>query len=283
MDGEKQDVYFNDEVQRLVDSFTHCFKVRITILSADNKDLIVGFPYSLSRFCWLIRTDLHGYQHCLNQNRQMCRRCEQQETPLIYQCHTGLTEAAIALKVDKKIIGYAMIGQFRMQNTIPKAILQQWCNAGFEGAALQEAFAELPLFDITTMNNMLHLFSMLVTFIVTNEYVNVHRPALTEGLIHWLEEHIAEPVSLDDAADAMNKSPSTIYHTIKQNLGVSFKQLCILKRIQRFENIINTEVNCTISEAAAKVGYNDSLYFSRLYKKVRSICPSNYVKSVREK
>jgi AraC-like DNA-binding protein/ligand-binding sensor protein len=283
MSDTQQGIYFDDEVQSLVDSFTYCFKVRATILSADNKDLIVGFPYSLSNFCQLIRYDLKGYQQCRNQNRMMCRRCERMESPLVYQCHTGLTEAAIALKVDKKIVGYAMIGQFRMQETIPKFILQQWCDAGLDGTVLQKAFQELPFFDTITMNNMLRLFSMLVTFIITKEYVNVHRPALTESLIHWLEDHIAEPVSLDDAAAAMNKSPSTIYHTIKKNLGISFKQLCILRRIQRFESIIASDPDCTISEAAIRVGYDDSLYFSRLYKNVRHINPSNYVKSVRGK
>jgi AraC-like DNA-binding protein len=112
--------------------------------------------------------------------------------------------------------------------------------------------------------------------------MNVRRPGLTEQISHWLEEHITEPVSIDDIAAAMYRSPSTIYHTIKQRLGSSFKQLGILKRIERFESIIAAEPDITIQEAVARVGYNDPLYFSRVYKKIRLVSPSTYIKSARE-
>jgi AraC-like DNA-binding protein len=38
----------------------------------------------------------------------------------------------------------------------------------------------------------------------------------------------------------------------------------------------------TIQEVAAKIGYNDPLYFSRVYKKIRSIPPSEYLANIRE-
>jgi AraC-like DNA-binding protein len=62
---------------------------------------------------------------------------------------------------------------------------------------------------------------------------------------------------------------------------MSFKQLCILKRIERFEHIVAAKQGITIAEAAYQTGYEDAMYFSRLYKKVRHISPSTYSKSVR--
>jgi AraC-like DNA-binding protein len=65
-------------------------------------------------------------------------------------------------------------------------------------------------------------------------------------------------------------------------MGSNFKQLCILKRIQRFESLIASDPTISIREAAFRVGYSDPFYFSRLYKKVRLAAPSTYTKSVRE-
>jgi AraC-like DNA-binding protein len=135
--------------------------------------------------------------------------------------------------------------------------------------------------DKTALDNMLRLFSMLISFIVTREYVKIRRPGLTEKVIQWLEDHIADPPDLNETAAAMNRSRSTISHVIKQHLGLSFKQLCILKRIQRFESIIALDPNLSIQEAAARVGYEDPFYFSRIYKKVRLAPPSTYIKSIR--
>jgi ligand-binding sensor protein len=279
---EKLGIFFDEEVQRLVDSFTYCFKVRVTVFSAEFEDIIMGFPYRLSDFCQLIRQELHSAPHCIKQNCLMCRQCAGQDTPLIYRCHAGLTESVMPIKVNKAIIGYAMIGQFRTQNDFSQDLKQKCRDAGFDSEALQTAFMALPFFDEPTTQNMINLFSMLTTYIVTREYMNVRRPGLTEQISHWLEEHIAEPVGIDDVAAAMYRSPSTIYHTIKQRLGISFKQLCILKRIERFESIIAAEPDITIREAVARIGYDDPLYFSRVYKKIRLVPPSSYIKSARE-
>jgi AraC-like DNA-binding protein len=91
-----------------------------------------------------------------------------------------------------------------------------------------------------------------------------------------------DPPDLNETAAAMNRSRSTISHTIKQQLGMSFKQLCILKRIQRFETITAQDPNLSIQDAAAQVGYEDPFYFSRIYKKIRLVPPSTYIKSIRE-
>jgi YesN/AraC family two-component response regulator len=61
---------------------------------------------------------------------------------------------------------------------------------------------------------------------------------------------------------------------------MSFKRLCILKKIEQFEAIVTTDPLVSIEEAALKIGYRDVSYFSRLYKKIRSITPSVFIKRV---
>jgi AraC-like DNA-binding protein len=62
----------------------------------------------------------------------------------------------------------------------------------------------------------------------------------------------------------------------------AFKQLWILKRVQRFESIAAAEPDLTVAEAALRAGYEDPLYFSRQYKKVRKKTPSSYIRTVRK-
>jgi AraC-like DNA-binding protein len=190
------------------------------------------------------------------------------------------------IRINQKVIGYAMIGQFRGEaegrEEIPAELFPQGEKAGVEAAALREAYLDLPSYDKTSMQNMVNLFSVLINYIVMREYINVHQPGLTEKVSHWLDDHIAEPVELDDAADAVGRSRSTVSHTIKRQFGMSFKQLCTLKRVKRFESLIAAEPDLTIAEAAYRVGYEDPLYFSRIYKKLRLISPTVYVKSIRK-
>jgi AraC-like DNA-binding protein len=52
--------------------------------------------------------------------------------------------------------------------------------------------------------------------------------------------------------------------------------------MQRFESIITEDPFVSVQAAASRIGYDDPYYFSRIYKKVRFISPSAYIKSVRE-
>ncbi|MDR1410952.1 MAG: PocR ligand-binding domain-containing protein [Spirochaetaceae bacterium] len=279
---EKLGLFFNEEVQQLIDSFAYCFKVKITIFSSGMEELLVGLQNPGARFCQLIQKGLHFRYRCCRQDKLMCERCEKKQERLVYDCYAGLREAVLPIKVEETLIGYAMLGQFRTRKELPAEIVRDWLGRGFRHETLKAAFLDQPFFDQAALDNMLRLFSMLVSFIVTREYVKVRRPGLVEKTLHWLEDHIAEPVSIDDIAAAMNRSRSTISHRIKQQLGLSFKQLCILKRIQRFESIASAEPQISIQEAAARVGYEDPYYFSRIYKKVRLTAPSQYIKSLKD-
>jgi AraC-like DNA-binding protein/ligand-binding sensor protein len=278
---EKLGLFFNEEVQRLVDSFAYCFKVKITVFSSEMEELVVGLQNPGSRFCQMIQKKLRFRYRCCRQDKLMCKRSEQRHECVIYHCHAGLSESVMPIELEGTLIGYGMLGQFRTAHELPEETVQNWISAGFDRKTLHAAFMEQPFFDKTGLDNMLRLFSVLISFIVTREYVKVRRPGLTEKVLQWLEDHIEYPFNLREVAAAMNRSQSTISHTIKQHLGLSFKQLCIFKRIQRFETIVVLDPNLSIQEAAARVGYEDPFYFSRIYKKVRLVSPSTYIKSSR--
>jgi AraC-like DNA-binding protein len=201
---------------------------------------------------------------------------------MVYACYTGLAEAVIPVKFKGIILGYALLGQFRTKGKINGGILRYWLNAGLDAETLKSAFEERSFFDKKTLGNMLRLFSMLLSFLVTREYIKIRQPGLAESVSRWLETHICESLDLNRIAAIMNRSRSTISHTVKRQFGVSFKELCILKRIQRFESIIAGDPDISIREAAALAGYRDPFYFSRIYKKVRLSAPSAYLKSIRK-
>ena len=278
----KLGLFFDEEVQRLIDSFAYCFKVKITIFSARMEEMAVGLQNPGSAYCQLIQKMLRFRYRCCHQDKLMCELCEKQDEIIVYNCYAGLCEVIVPIKIEGKLIGYGVVGQFRTGSGLPEDLIQTWIDAGLAPIELQAAYNAQPFFNKPDLDNMLRLFSMLVSFIVTREYVRLRRPGVTEQVIHWLDEHIAEPLGLDDVAAAVKCSRSTISHTIKRHLGMNFKKICIIKKIQRFESLIVSNPGLSIQEAAAMVGYDDPFYFSRIYKKIRFAAPSSYVESVRK-
>lgn len=273
--------FFDPEVQRLIDSFAYCFRVKITVFSPEMEELIVGLQNPGAHYCSLIQSKLKIRYRCCREDKLMCESCRRSNRLMVYRCHGGLSEAVLPMVIDDSLIGYAMLGQFRTTDALPASMRTEWTKAGLGIDDLKAAFLGQPVFTETALNKMLHLFSMMVSFVISRDYVRVRHREIVESVIYWLEAHMDEPVDLDTVAAAVNRSPSTVSHTIKKQLGLSFKQLATLKKIQKFESLIARNPLISIQDAAAAVGYDDPLYFSRLYKKIRLSPPSMYVQSLR--
>ncbi|GHV54861.1 hypothetical protein AGMMS49579_16290 [Spirochaetia bacterium] len=278
------DLFFDEQVNKLMTSFSYCFKVHLTIFPLDLKNpLKTGYYTTHCPYCNFIREKLGLSGRCLQQDITMCKQSESSPVPLAYTCYAGLMDAAFPIKLNDEVVGYAMAGQFRTKTSLPAAITQDWQHKGLDPSLLQKAFIDQPYLEKDTVDNMLNLFLMLCDFIVSRDYIRLRQMDITRLVTQWIADHIAEPITLVEVADHLGYSQSSISHIIKGRLGMSFKELCILQKIERFEAIIKSAPSLSIEKTAAQVGYEDPFYFSRLYKKVRSISPSNYVKSVREK
>ena len=272
-----------EKVQRLMDSFAYLFKVKLVIISTRMEELAREQQNPPSPFCSSIRKKLGFTNRCFQQDKLMCECCRNQDKVIVYKCYAGPMEVAVPIKIRNNIVGYAMMGQFRTGNELPAAIIREWEKEGFSREELQKNYEALPLYDETAMDKMVQLFSMMITFFVSKEYMRFRHLDVTERVLKWIDEHINGPLNLDDAVKEVGYSRSVISHTIKQQLGMSFKKICNIKQVERFESILSADPFLLIQEAAAMVGYEDSLHFSRIYKKIRSGTPSAFVKSLKEK
>lgn len=274
--------FFDSEVQRLIDSFAYCFRVKITVFSPDMEELIVGLQNPGAHFCDLIQTGLKIRYRCCRQDALMCESSKKHNRLMVYRCHAGLSEAVLPMHIEDHLVGYAMLGQFRMTSAPDAAIQLEWNKAGLCTEILQEAFESQPFFDQKSLNNMLDLFQMMISFVITRDYVRIRHNSVVESVLHWLDTHIDKPIDLNQVSKAIQKNPSTISHAFKKQLGLSFMQVAALKKISKFESIIAKNPATSIQEAAFAVGYSDPLYFSRLYKKIRLVPPSTYARSFKE-
>lgn len=281
--AEKLGLFFDPEVHRLIDSFAYCFRVKVTVFSSEMEELIVGLQNPGSTFCRLIQSRLRIRYRCCRLDKLMCEQCGQSRKLTVYRCHVGLSEAILPIEVEGRLIGYGMLGQFRtMDSPLPEAIAE-WTGAGMDESVLIEAYQQQPLYDQQVLDNMLALFSMMISYIVSRDYVRVRQARTVERVLSWLEDHMSETVELEEVAEALGCSRSAISHALKRHLGMSFKEVATMRKVQKFESIIARDPYTSVQNAALAVGYEDPLYFSRVYKKLRLAPPSVYARSMRDR
>jgi len=111
-----------------------------------------------------------------------------------------------------------------------------------------------------------------------DQTVNFHnKNNLVDTIVDFLIENLDKPLKSNEIAEEFNFSPSYLFALFKKSTGYSLIQFFNLKKVQKACEYLNyTELS--IKEISHRVGFQDPLYFSRLFKKYMGSSPRSYKK-----
>ena len=98
----------------------------------------------------------------------------------------------------------------------------------------------------------------------------------------YFNEHYNEPISIQDYAESRNMSVCWFQRNFKQIVSHTPMQYLLMIRINNAVSLLET-TDYGLSEISAIVGYEDPLYFSRLFRKIKGVSPRDYRKLVKNK
>ncbi len=90
-----------------------------------------------------------------------------------------------------------------------------------------------------------------------------------------MRQTVSAPLSLNEYARGAGLSVSQFSHLFKRHYGTSPMAYFTELRIQRAKELLDI-THLSIKEVSWKLGFEDPLYFSRLFKKVSGISPTAY-------
>ena len=104
--------------------------------------------------------------------------------------------------------------------------------------------------------------------------------AKVQEITTYILEHLPSELTVNQLAELFFLNVSSLSRKFKSETGFSVTEFINFHRIKLAQYYLS-QGNRSITEVAYLVGYNDSNYFCRMFKKVTSITPSQYLKNVR--
>ncbi|WP_260405256.1 response regulator [Paenibacillus sp. 598K] len=99
--------------------------------------------------------------------------------------------------------------------------------------------------------------------------------AVIEKIVHLLETHYAEPITIDELAKRIHLTPNYISNLFKAHIGESIIDYLTRIRMKRAIQLLKDE-SVRIYEVAEQTGYNSTSYFSVVFKNMYGISPKEY-------
>lgn len=113
----------------------------------------------------------------------------------------------------------------------------------------------------------------------TSKADNSHIAEEIDKATMYFNEHYNENINIDEYARAHNMSTSWFIRNFKQYIGSTPMQYILSIRIYNAESLLKSNMY-NVTEIARIVGYDNPLYFSRLFKKAKGLSPSEYRKNI---
>lgn len=112
--------------------------------------------------------------------------------------------------------------------------------------------------------------------------VNTHIQEEMEYARRYFNEHYNERINIEEYAESRNMSVSWFQRNFKQMVNYSPMQYLLTIRMNNAASLLES-TDYSMAEISAIVGYDNPLYFSRLFKKQNRVSPSEYRKLVSRK
>jgi transcriptional regulator GlxA family with amidase domain len=93
--------------------------------------------------------------------------------------------------------------------------------------------------------------------------------------ISYMIQHFNKPMQVAKLAALVNISPSHYFALFKRQTGCAPIDYFIRLRMERARRLLDT-TSLNVKEIASELGYEDPFYFSRVFKSVNRVSPSEY-------
>ncbi|AQP54698.1 helix-turn-helix domain-containing protein [Vagococcus penaei] len=94
-------------------------------------------------------------------------------------------------------------------------------------------------------------------------------------LIQFIHKNFQKEISLDELANYMHLNKNYICQLFKKEVGMTFKTYLSNYRVEQAKKLLR-ETDWALCDISDYIGYADPAYFSRQFKKIEGISPTDY-------
>lgn len=126
-----------------------------------------------------------------------------------------------------------------------------------------------------------HFYRLLLDLFETSAPVKeTSADRLLQTVVEYFERNISSNISLQMLSERMNVSQVYLCRIFKKQTDLTPIDYFVRLKIEKAKDMIRNYPNMPLKEISETLGFSDSYYFSKVFKKIMGVTPSGYKKSL---
>lgn len=239
-------------------------------------------------FCMFLKKDAHLQKTCVLHQLKVRAALEKRDF-FFGMCHAGVYEYVFKISHRKEWLGFISLSSYCKNRGKSHAALNGLCEKyGFEKKELCRIFNTSVKSKIPPIEEIKPLALALARQIELL-YLHINNPVreskneniVFSRIMAYLTENYTKNIQIQDVAKATHYSISYISHIFTSVKKTSIMFYVNDLRIQKSKELLE-KTDFSITEISYLVGFNDSNYFTSIFKKYTSITPTKYRRTVKQ-
>lgn len=206
------------------------------------------------------------------------------EQKIIENMTTGEVENALSL-VNKILDTNMENGSMSREWTQLKFLLASTINRILSqlNRTADEVFGEdtVLYLELSGKNKSMRKYKVLTVFETLGTFISsetTEKNGQFKKMTEFIDRNLDKDVSLIELADYMGLSSSYVSKLFKMLAKQNFKTYVNKRRLEMAKSILKADKNIKIAEVAARIGCNNTVTFTRMFKKYTGMTPSEFQK-----
>jgi ligand-binding sensor protein len=265
-------------INKFLQSFYKAVGIRISVF--DNEfNLVTEYPLNLPEYCSLIRSNARGANGCRKCDISALETAKKRDSAHVYVCHAGLTEAVAPIKYDGIVMGYVILAHMLPQedylNNLENAIVKAK-GYGLPEKEVLDALKNIQAHSTDKIQACVQLLNAVAVYLHVANYVKWKNEDLAIKILQYVEQNLNAELDSDSLCKTFFISRTKLYQLSVSAYGKSISKLILFKRIERAKELLKN--GRAVSQTAKGVGFYNSNYFSKVFKKEVGVSPVEYKK-----
>lgn len=237
-------------------------------------------------FCKCVRLLENGRKECDKSDRfDAINYAKEYKQPFFFKCHMGMSELCVPLFAKEKLLGIVFVGQCRTEDLDLNFIRKRVNEMKGNEEHLFARFMELPFINKETMLDTARIISNYFDALTNKDdnvnigdFENADVP-LPEKISEYINSNYMYRITTGELGKKLYMNPSYLSRIFKEYKRITITKYTNNVRIENAKKLLEIS-QISINSIAMNVGFNDSNYFSRVFKKTTGLTPELYRKNI---
>ena len=239
---------------------------------------LITFNIHDNPYCVFVKGFADAKKHCVDRQKKVCAKCK--EGSFSGTCFAGVREFVYPLTNGNEFLGFISVSGYKTDSA-ESYIKRTSRKYSIPEKKLAEAYASLRD-DIPEKERIdtliLPLCNMLELAYVRTAEVPANEKDPIERILRYMMRNHAQNITLEQICEHFCFSRSYISHSFKKKTGKSFREYLTSIRLEDAKSLLLYS-NLNITEISFAVGFENSNYFSNVFKEHTGLSPTQYRKA----